>query len=169
MDKPSAEERKVLDAASIEEGVKKLLGLSTFEPTIRHWLETGNWYLNRALGALKYGLAFGKVFEFAGEEHGGKTLLALIIAGMAQAQGAAVGYMDLEESRDEAWATKMGLDYSQVVKLYPKMVSGRRKKKTTKPETKQVMELRRSSRQKEELFEEMRHQILPVGYRRRLI
>src|SRR5579872_5152388 len=121
------EVKRVLDVASIQEQSGKLLGVASFEQPARHWLKTGNPHLNKALGSRKYGIPFGRLIELRGEEHGGKTVLSLILASMGQKQGAAVGYVDLEESRDEAWATKMGLDYSQVVELFPKFVKGKLK------------------------------------------
>lgn len=59
----------------------------------------------------------------------GKTVAATILAGMAQKEGAGVGYIDLEDSRDKEWAAKLGLDLDATVKVYPKLISGKGKKK----------------------------------------
>jgi RecA/RadA recombinase len=41
---------------------------------------------------------------------------------MGQRDGAAAGYIDLEESRDPIWSTKLGVDWGAVTKLYPELV-----------------------------------------------
>ena len=60
------------------------------------------------------GLPIGKITEFYGEEHGGKTTTALdIIANYQQMQDARkVLYVDAENTLDDEWATKLGVDTS---------------------------------------------------------
>ena len=156
------EERKAkqrgvdLDGAAIEDNIKRLLGMSTFEPEQRYWLDTGSRDLNGVFGSRKRGIPYGKIAEVAGEKHGGKTALVTILAGMAQRDGAAVGYVDLEDSRDPVWSRKLGLQYEQVVKLWPKFLTGKRKGKkkkkgdTSAPQPKGALRLESA----EEVFKE---------------
>ena len=115
-------ERQTLDASKMEHDIQRLLKLSTFEPEHRYWLDTGSPDMNAALGSRNHGLPYGKMYEIRGKNHGGKTALCTYFAGLAQKDGAGVGYIDAEDSRDETWATKLGLDYKQVVKVYPKLI-----------------------------------------------
>ena len=57
------------------------------------------------------GLPVGKIIEFFGEEHGGKTTTALdIIANYQQMEGAKkVLYIDAENTLDTEWAQKLGV------------------------------------------------------------
>ena len=61
------------------------------------------------------GIPKGKLIEFYGENHGGKTTTALdVIANyqrMEDAQG--VLYADLENSLDTVWARKLGVDFNR--------------------------------------------------------
>lgn len=107
---------------SMRQRIDELLGHSAFEPEQRYWLDTGDKDLNAVLGSRDLGIPYGKLIEIRGEEHGGKTTLALIIAGMAQRDGAAVGYIDLEDSRDDTWSAKMGADPGPILCLYPRLV-----------------------------------------------
>ena len=111
-----------IDANDLERRIQKVLKLSSFEPEQRYWLDTGFPDLNGTLGSREYGIPYGKMIELRGKNHGGKTTVATILAGIAQRDGAGVGYVDVEDSRDEAWSTKLGLDYGRVIKVYPKLV-----------------------------------------------
>jgi RecA/RadA recombinase len=53
----------------------------------------------------------------------GKTLVSTVMMGKAQQDGAAAGYIDLEESRDEQWATKLGVNWHGVTKFYYELVA----------------------------------------------
>lgn len=113
---------KTFDPAGIQSEIHKLLKLSTFEPEQRYWLDTGSSELNAVLGSKTLGLAYGKIYELSGLEHGGKTTLSTILAGIAQRDGATIGYVDLEDSRDERWAEKLGLSWPSVIQIYPKLI-----------------------------------------------
>ncbi len=110
------------DASELQASIGKLLKFSTFEPEQRYWLETGSEHLNGVFGSKEKGIPYGKVLELSGEEHAGKTLLSTIVAAMAQQDGAGVGRVDLEDSRDDDWEVRLGLDPSSVVTIYPKLV-----------------------------------------------
>lgn len=112
----------VINISSMQAKINKLVGVQTYEVPTKCWLDTGFPDLNRALGSPEYGIPFGKMIELAGVEHSGKTLLATYLAGLAQQDGAAVGYIDLENSADDLWAGKLGLDMSQVMLISPKLV-----------------------------------------------
>lgn len=117
------------DASGISGDVAKLLKFSKFEPEQRYWLKTGSKSLNRVLGSAKYGIPYGKLIELRGEEHGGKTVVSIILAGMAQRDGAGVGYIDLENSFDAEWNVRLGLDTTRIHLIEPKLVMPRKKKK----------------------------------------
>ena len=81
------------------------------------------------------GLPVGKLIEFYGEEHGGKTTSALDIVANFQALERkhaeddssyverSVLYCDCENSLDEEWARKLGVDVDSVYLLQPKTQS----------------------------------------------
>lgn len=117
-----AAEKKGFDASKVQRDIAKLLKYSTFEPERRYWLDTGNPNLNATLGSEKLGLPYGKVWEVAGRYSGGKTAIVTVLAGMAQRDEAGVGRIDFEQSRDSDWEGRLGLDASQVVTIYPKLV-----------------------------------------------
>jgi recombination protein RecA len=128
---PVAESRvKPIKVSDIQNNVRRLLKYSTYEPDQKYWLDTGSPHLNAAIGSREKGLAYGRFIELSGAEHSGKTALSLVLAGMAQRDGAAFGYIDLEESRDEDWSRKLGVDWDNVVQVYTKMlIKGKQKEK----------------------------------------
>lgn len=67
------------------------------------------------------GLPIGKVIEFFGEEHGGKTTTALdIIANYQNMDDARkVLYVDAENSLDTVWAEKLGVDVESMIVFKP--------------------------------------------------
>ena len=111
-----------IDVSAIQQKIARLLKFSTFEPEQRYWLDTGNADLNATLGSRQNGIPFGKVYELSGIEHGGKTLLGNVLMGMAQRDGAACGYIDVEDSRDPLWSEKLGVQWNNVVPVYSKLI-----------------------------------------------
>ena len=72
------------------------------------------------------GLPVGKLIEFYGEEHGGKTTTALdVIANYQQMQDAKkVLYVDAENTLDVEWAHKLGVNTNNdFIVLQPKSQS----------------------------------------------
>ena len=67
------------------------------------------------------GLPKGKMIEFYGAEHGGKTTSALdIVANFQHSDdGRKVVYADLENTLDYVWATKLGVDVDNMVVISP--------------------------------------------------
>ena len=68
------------------------------------------------------GIPVGKITEFYGEEHGGKTTTALdIVANYQQMEDAKdVLYIDAENSLNIEWARKIGVDIDRIYILQPK-------------------------------------------------
>lgn len=68
------------------------------------------------------GVPIGKLTEFYGEEHGGKTTTALDIVANYQRSGdsRAVVYVDAENRLDVEWAKKLCVDVEQLTVLQPK-------------------------------------------------
>lgn len=71
------------------------------------------------------GLPVGKLIEFYGEEHGGKTTTALDIVANYQrcGDGRGVLYCDCENTLDIEWAKKLGVDIDSIYILQPKAQS----------------------------------------------
>ena len=71
------------------------------------------------------GLPVGKITEFYGEEHGGKTTTALDIVANYQCMPDAreVLYVDAENTLDVEWAKKIGVDVERMIIVQPKSQS----------------------------------------------
>ena len=71
------------------------------------------------------GLPVGKLIEFYGEEHGGKTTTALDIVANYQniGDGRKVLYIDAENTLDYEWAKKLGVNVDDIYVLQPKAQS----------------------------------------------
>lgn len=71
------------------------------------------------------GLPIGKITEFYGEEHGGKTTTALDIVSNYQVMEDArdVLYVDAENTLDVEWARKLDVDVDKMYILQPKLQS----------------------------------------------
>ena len=71
------------------------------------------------------GIPIGKITEFYGEEHGGKTTTALDIVANYQKSGDKrdVLYIDAENTLDTEWAKKIGVDIDKMYILQPKSQS----------------------------------------------
>lgn len=71
------------------------------------------------------GIPIGKITEFYGEEHGGKTTTALDIVANYQNSGddRDVLYIDAENTLDVDWARKIGVDVDKMYILQPKSQS----------------------------------------------
>ena len=67
------------------------------------------------------GLPVGKLIEFYGEEHGGKTTTALDIVANYQHgnDGRTVLYVDAENTLDVVWATKLGVEVDDMIIMNP--------------------------------------------------
>ena len=67
------------------------------------------------------GLPIGKLIEFFGEEHGGKTTTALDVIANYQGMedGRKVLYVDAENTLDVEWAEKIGVDVDSMIVFKP--------------------------------------------------
>ena len=132
----------IIDVNDIQDDIDALLRMSTFEPEQHYWLDIDP-HLNEALGSREFGMPYGKIFELSGLEHGGKTTVTTYLAGRAQDEGAMVGYIDVENSRDKVWAGKLGLDLDRTYCLYPRLVLSKKKKKADDDEDSSSVQLAR--------------------------
>lgn len=83
-------------------------------------IPTGSLVLDAALGV--GGLAVGRVHEYHGPEHAGKSTLAVLAAREAQRTqpDKMVGWLDMEQTFDVGWAVANGLDMDRVLFFTPK-------------------------------------------------
>jgi len=109
--------------------IQRTLGYLTFELQPREWLDTGSRMLNAVLGSPDKGIAYGKMIELFGPESNGKTLLALLLAGLAQADGAKIAWVDFENSLDKPWAEGQGVKTSTMYHFFPKLIQKSKKEK----------------------------------------
>jgi RecA/RadA recombinase len=101
--------------------IRKKLKYQTYDMVVKHWLDTGSRRLNKVLGSEKKGLAYGKIIEISGPNHGGKTLIAEMLTGLAQEDGATACKIDLEGSHDDEWSKLQGVDTDSLYLIQPKM------------------------------------------------
>lgn len=76
----------------------------------------------RSLNRVLYGgLPFGRLIEFSGAEHSGKTTTALLTIAAHQRLKPDVPcvFIDAEGTYDSEWAEKLGVDNSKVIKITP--------------------------------------------------
>ena len=94
--------------------IRRKLGHLTLDRQSTEWLNTRNTRLNAVLGAAEFGVPYGKMIEIYGPNSHGKTMLALLLAALAQEDGAKVAWIDLERSFDRAWVEAQGVHYDDV-------------------------------------------------------
>ena len=76
----------------------------------------------RSLNRMLYGgLPYGRLIEFSGAEHSGKTTTALLTIAAHQRLKPDVPcvFVDAEGTYDSTWASKLGVDNSKVIKITP--------------------------------------------------
>lgn len=78
-------------------------------------------FTSTRLNYMSYGgIPIGKLIEFYGEEHGGKTTTALdIVANYQKLYDRTVLYLDAENTLDTVWATKLGVDVDALYIVSP--------------------------------------------------
>ncbi len=106
--------------------IRRKLNSYTTEKLPTFWLQTNSKRLNSVLGNPELGIPYGKMYEISGDNSQGKTALLLELAKLAQDDGALVIWEDLENSFDEDWARRRGLDTENMVLIQPYI---KRKKK----------------------------------------
>lgn len=129
--------------SKIQEQINKALGYKTLAKPPKWWLDTGYRRLNGVFGSKELGLSSGKIYLLAGKETSGKSVLAAFLAGIGQNKyHALVGWVDGEESWDDAHVRRQRLHPSKVELFYPlygtfgasKKKKGKAKKKAMKLE-----------------------------------
>lgn len=115
--------------AAILKAIRTKLKHYSTEWTPEHFLDTGFPELNAVLGHRDKGIPYGKMVEIAGLQSHGKTALVLDLATLAQVDGAQVVWLDLENSWEDEWAAKRGLDPTKIFVLNPYVGKFRKKKK----------------------------------------
>ena len=108
--------------------IRKRLGHLDIQWSPAHWLDLGTEEVNRVFGHKELGMAYGRIVEIAGLESNGKTALALTLCAIAQQEGAAIIWQDLENSFSEDWAAMRGLDTDAVALVRPRLVQESKKK-----------------------------------------
>lgn len=96
--------------------LQQKMGLQLLATPERQWLNTGSAKLNKAMGSEEFGLGYGKTYTLAGKPSSGKTLLATFLEGLAQANGAKAGVVDVEDSCDPRWMRTQGCDTGKIYK-----------------------------------------------------
>ena len=97
--------------------------LAQLNPNLRNKIALGNeieyqrqplpsYALTRALNG---GLPYGRQSLIWGSKSAAKSSLCLQIVAMAQAQGKTAAWIDVEQSFDDAWATKLGVDTENLI------------------------------------------------------
>jgi RecA/RadA recombinase len=99
--------------------IKKALGYKSYAKPPEYWLDLGSSYANKVYGSKKLGIAYGKMIRIAGPTSSGKSAKAAWIAGLAQADGADVAWVDGENSWDPRHVRHQGLDPDKVAVFYP--------------------------------------------------
>ncbi len=118
----SNERQKALDSAlsQIERAFGKgsimKLGAANDKPEAEV-ISTGSLSLDIALGI--GGLPKGRIIEIYGPESSGKTTLALHVIAEAQKKGGTCAFIDAEHALDPSYATKLGVDISNLLVAQP--------------------------------------------------
>lgn len=100
--------------SAFKKTVAKLESVGVGIRTVKEWLSTGNYALNRALsGDYRRGVPLGRITLFAGPSGGGKSFIVSNIAMQAQKQGYHVLFMDSEHAIDVDFLRKIGVDISE--------------------------------------------------------
>jgi len=97
--------------AQLDPKLRKSVTLSS-EIVTPNKIPTPSHSLNRALGG---GLLLGRQVLFWGSKSSAKSSLSLQIIGEAQKLGYTCAWIDAEMSYDEAWATRLGVDNSNLI------------------------------------------------------
>jgi len=114
--KDLSEKLKTIDlvVAQIEKSFGKgaIMKLTDMSTTPIEVIPTGCLSVDLALGI--GGLPRGRIVEIYGPESSGKTTLSLHVIAEAQKLGGTVGFVDAEHALDPVYASKLGIDLSQL-------------------------------------------------------
>lgn len=122
----------------------RTLGYEVLAPPPKLWLTTGSKRFNKVLGSEELGIAYGKTYTLAGQPSSGKSLIMTLLMGLAQADGAIAGLVDVEDSFDAEWAATQGCDpgtiyddgtCENIAVFRPRLgIFGKKKKDNVKPQ-----------------------------------
>lgn len=96
--------------AQLNPKLRKSIGIGTGITIEKQ--KTPSYGLNRALGG---GLPYGRQILIWGSKSSAKSSLCLQMIGMAQQEGKVCAWIDAEMSYSEDWATRLGVDSSQLI------------------------------------------------------
>lgn len=116
---------KTLNGEALLAKVRAELRRAVLAEPPRTYLDTGSVLLNRVFGC-KRGLVYGTLLELSGPESHGKSLLATVLCGIAQRDGAQVIWLDAENSVSRAWMTAHGVDMKTAVVIRPYVLERKR-------------------------------------------
>jgi recombination protein RecA len=80
-------------------------------------IPTGSLTLDMALGV--GGIPRGRVTEIFGPESSGKTTVSLHVVAEAQRRGGTAAFVDVEHALDEAYASRLGVDFTNLLISQP--------------------------------------------------
>ncbi len=102
-----------------DEKVAWSLATDKDNPTdVREFIDTGSTLLNYLIANKRGGGApAGKIIEIVGEEATGKSLIVTQILANAQKKGGIVAYIDEENALNPEFATRLGLNLSELIYL----------------------------------------------------
>lgn len=110
--------KQLTPAQQIESIRKKLKHYSSdWQP--QRYLKTGNEDLDGVFGDPELGIPYGKLIELSGPESNGKSAIALDLIGKAQRDGAIAIWTDAENSLDDIWAKRRGVNVKELYKFSP--------------------------------------------------
>jgi RecA/RadA recombinase len=101
------------------EKIREKLGHLSFEWRETSYLDTGFPDLNEVLGDPALGLPYGRITEISGLESHGKSALCLLLAAIAQQDGAVVIWGDFENSWNNKWAAIRGVNTETIAVVQP--------------------------------------------------
>jgi recombination protein RecA len=85
----------------------------------KRYLKTGNSELDAVFGHPELGIPYGKLIELSGPESNGKSAIALDLCARAQNDGALAMWGDVENSLDDEWASRRGVDVPKLFSFIP--------------------------------------------------
>ena len=152
-----------MSAVEQAEYIKKAMGYKTYAKPPEYWLDLKSSYANKVFGSKELGAAFGKIILIAGEPSSGKSAAAAYISGLAQEEGADVGWVDGENSYDPKHVSKQGLNPRKVAVFAPEYGEFKYKKKKGKRLVKEEVEAAEDLFTRVEIWMKLRRKANPKG------
>jgi len=90
---------------------------------VREFISTGSTLLNYIISNRRDGgIPVGKLTEISGEEQSGKSLLVAQLIAEVQRRGGIAAYMDVENSANPDFMTRLGVNTKELIYLQPQTV-----------------------------------------------